>query len=169
MLNHRSYLPRQPSRRNSLKSPPAPYTWRSYPLVQPHSPTCLFAELYGIIHWPPPKPFTGNTTASKSKGALHIDLWLSSRLNRSSTLPSFPVGAGMFIRSLWLSFLIGVMWQISNIAFDVYFTQKPLSADGKTISEKSPDPNGTLISGLKASSAPLTQVCSCITRLINAC
>ncbi|CUS09590.1 unnamed protein product [Tuber aestivum] len=79
-------------------------------------------------------------------------------LNRSSTLPSFPVGAGMFIRSLWLSFLIGVMWQISNIAFDVYFTQKPLSADGKTVSEKSPDPNGTLVTGLKASQAPLTQM-----------
>ncbi|PWW72430.1 hypothetical protein C7212DRAFT_227285 [Tuber magnatum] len=90
-------------------------------------------------------------------------------LNRSSTLPSFPVGAGMFIRSLWLSFLIGVMWQISNIAFDVYFTQKPLSADGKTISEKSPDPNGTLVTGLKASQAPLTQVCSCATGLVNAC
>jgi len=103
------------------------------------------------------------------KGVSHINLWLSSRLNRSSTLPSFPVGAGMFIRSLWLSFLIGVMWQISNIAFDVYFTQKPLSADGKTISEKSPDPNGTLVSGLKASPAPLTQVCFCITRLINVC
>ncbi|RPA90652.1 hypothetical protein L873DRAFT_400066 [Choiromyces venosus 120613-1] len=90
-------------------------------------------------------------------------------LNRSSTLPSFPVGAGMFIRSLWLSFLIGTMWQITNLAFDIYFTQMPLTADGKTVSEKSPDPNGTLVTGLKASQAPLTQVFSYTASLMNVC
>jgi hypothetical protein len=59
------------------------------------------------------------------------------------------------------------MWQVANLAFNVYFTQDPLSLDSKTISEKSPDPNGTLLTGLKSSQAPLTQVCSHVPNIIS--
>lgn len=77
-------------------------------------------------------------------------------LNRSSTLPAWPVGGGMFIRSAWIAFLLGLIWESAHVAFDVHFSQEPIK-EGKTISEKSPDPNGTLVSGLK-SSGLLTQV-----------
>ncbi|KAL7267236.1 hypothetical protein RUND412_010183 [Rhizina undulata] len=77
-------------------------------------------------------------------------------LNRSSAIPSFPVGPTLFFRSVWVSMLLGLLWETTHTAFSVYFTQEPLK-DGKPVSEKSPDPNGTLITGLKASKAPLTQ------------
>lgn len=77
-------------------------------------------------------------------------------LNRSSTLPAWPVGGGMFIRSAWIAFMLGCIWETAHVAFNVHFSQEPIK-DGKTISEKSPDPNGTLVSGLK-SSGLLTQV-----------
>lgn len=77
-------------------------------------------------------------------------------LNRSSTLPAWPVGGGLFIRSAWIAFLLGSIWESAHVAFNVYFSEEPIK-DGKTISEKSPDSNGTLVSGLK-SSGLLTQV-----------
>lgn len=77
-------------------------------------------------------------------------------LNRSSVLPAWPVGGGMFLRSAWIAFLLGCTWESAHAAFNIYFAQEPIK-DGKTISEKSPDPNGTLVSGLK-SPGLLTQV-----------
>lgn len=62
----------------------------------------------------------------------------------------------MFIRSAWIAFLLGCIWESVHVAFNVHFSQEP-TKEGKTISEKSPDPNGTLVSGLK-SSGLLTQV-----------
>ena len=43
------------------------------------------------------------------------------------------------------------------MAFSVYFSQEPIH-NGKTISERSTDPNGSLILGLKTTKKPLTQV-----------
>lgn len=77
-------------------------------------------------------------------------------LNRSSTLPAWPVGGGMFIRSAWIAFMLGCIWESAHAAFNIHFSQGPIK-EGKTISEKSADPNGTLVSGLR-SSGLLTQV-----------
>lgn len=73
-------------------------------------------------------------------------------LNRSSTVPSWTFASlvAMFFRSFWICLLLGCIWESAHIAFNVYFTEEPIK-DGKTISEKSPDPNATLVSGLKSS------------------
>jgi len=44
-------------------------------------------------------------------------------------------------------FLLTLLWDFANIAFDAYITQEPLRK-GKPITDASKDPNGTLIRGL---------------------
>ncbi|KAH0609035.1 uncharacterized protein H6S33_001263 [Morchella sextelata] len=75
-------------------------------------------------------------------------------LNRSSSVPSWPIDT--IFRNLWVAFLLGCIWESVHTAFSIYFSEEPIK-DGKAISEKSPDPNGTLVSGLRATGL-LTQV-----------
>jgi len=46
--------------------------------------------------------------------------------------------------------------EVVHAAFNAFFTEDPFQG-GKTVTDKSSDPNGTLISGLRTSQAPLTQ------------
>ncbi|KAI5841293.1 nucleoporin protein Ndc1-Nup-domain-containing protein [Tricharina praecox] len=78
-------------------------------------------------------------------------------LNRSAALPSFPVGPTLFIRSCFLALMIVLSSEVSHAAFNAFFTEDPFQG-GKTITDKSSDPNGTLITGLRTAKAPLTQV-----------
>ncbi|RPB14400.1 hypothetical protein P167DRAFT_484672 [Morchella conica CCBAS932] len=75
-------------------------------------------------------------------------------LNRSSSVPSWPIDT--IFRNFWVAFLLGCIWESVHTAFSIYFSEEPIK-DEKTISEKSPDPNGTLVSGLRANGL-LTQV-----------
>lgn len=87
-------------------------------------------------------------------------LWIARQfywLNRSTTLPPFPVGPGLFIRSGVIAFMTAWLAEISHLAFTVYFVENPF-LDNKSITDKSPDPNGTLVSGLRMTRAPLTQL-----------
>ena len=81
------------------------------------------------------------------------------RLNRAAVLPTFPVGPGLFIRSAVIAFLTCVLSEVAHIAFTSFFVEDPFPS-GKTISDKSSDPNGTLVTGLRSTKAPLTQVSS---------
>lgn len=70
-------------------------------------------------------------------------------LRRSSSpfgLPPFAPLVGMFI-SQGLSLVM--LWQLVNTAFGIYISQAPLKKD-KPITSDSKDPNGSLLSGLKA-------------------
>ncbi|KAK6517276.1 hypothetical protein TWF281_003936 [Arthrobotrys megalospora] len=62
----------------------------------------------------------------------------------------------LFFRSIWLSVLIVVAWESTNLSFAVEFGKGPIR-EGKTISEISPDPNGSLILGLKLKKKPLSR------------
>jgi nucleoporin NDC1 len=77
-------------------------------------------------------------------------------LNRSTALPPYPVGPGLFIRSTVVAAMIVLSAEVAHVAFTVYFLEQPF-ANNKLISDKSPNPNGTLITGLRTSKAPLTQ------------
>lgn len=78
-------------------------------------------------------------------------------MNRSSALPSFPVGPGLLIRSTLLAFMLCILPEICHLVFASHFAQSPFQ-DGKVVTDKSPDPNGTLLTGLRASKGPLVQV-----------
>lgn len=86
-------------------------------------------------------------------------LTVFNRLNRAAVLPTFPVGPGLFIRSAVIAFLTCVSSEVAHIAFTSFFVEDPFPS-GKTISDKSSDPNGTLVTGLRSTKAPLTQVSS---------
>ncbi|KAK6509997.1 hypothetical protein TWF481_004711 [Arthrobotrys musiformis] len=62
----------------------------------------------------------------------------------------------LFFRSIWLTILIVVAWESTNLSFAVEFGKGPIRG-GKTISEISPDPNGSLVLGLKLKKKPLSR------------
>jgi len=78
------------------------------------------------------------------------------RLQNHQAVFGFPVTFGLFLRSVWLSLLVCTIWEISNIAFTHYFSLEPVN-NGTTVSERSTDPNGSLMLGLKTTKKPLTQ------------
>ncbi|CAI6338210.1 unnamed protein product [Periconia digitata] len=70
-------------------------------------------------------------------------------LRRSSTpfgLPPFAPLVGMFVTQ---GALLVFLWQLVNTAFGIYIAQAPLKK-GRPITSDSKDPNGSLLSGLKA-------------------
>ncbi|KAI5778205.1 nucleoporin protein Ndc1-Nup [Geopyxis carbonaria] len=78
-------------------------------------------------------------------------------LNRSTVLPNFPIGPGLFFRSVLITFLTCGLVEVSHLAFASHFSYDHLSA-GKCLIEKSSDPNGTLLTGLRSTKSPLTRV-----------
>ncbi|KAK6351730.1 hypothetical protein TWF718_004877 [Orbilia javanica] len=62
----------------------------------------------------------------------------------------------LFFRSIWLTVLMVIAWESTNLSFAVEFAKGPIR-DGKTISGISPDPNGSLILGLKLKKKPLSR------------
>lgn len=71
-------------------------------------------------------------------------------LPKTSALPaSWPFHIWVLTNSIWGGFLLFALWDISNLAFDVYVAQPPLK-EGKPITDASNDPNGSLINGLKS-------------------
>lgn len=78
------------------------------------------------------------------------------RINKSNVPHSWPVGPSFFVRTFWVSFLVFFLWEVVHATFKINYSKEPL-IDGKTISESSTDPNGTLVSGLK-SHRPFTKV-----------
>ena len=79
------------------------------------------------------------------------------RLNRSSTLQGWPVGIGLILRSLFIAFTLTYMIEVSSAAFDAHFAENPF-LEANTLTDKSADPNGTLLTGLRSARTPLTQV-----------
>jgi hypothetical protein len=85
-------------------------------------------------------------------------LWIARRfywLNRSAVLPSFPVGPGLFIRSAILAIMICLSTEVAHTAFVSFFVEDPFK-NGKVVTDKSSDPNGSLVTGLRSTHAPLT-------------
>ncbi|KAK6339078.1 hypothetical protein TWF696_009866 [Orbilia brochopaga] len=62
----------------------------------------------------------------------------------------------LLLRSVWLSAFIVVAWEATNISFTLEFSKGPIR-EGKAISDTSPDPNGSLIFGLKLKKKPLSR------------
>ncbi|KAF8252840.1 hypothetical protein K440DRAFT_362443 [Wilcoxina mikolae CBS 423.85] len=86
-------------------------------------------------------------------------LWFARQfywLNRSAALPAYPVGPGLFIRSGVIAFLTCLSAEIAHVAFTSFFIENPFQTS-KVVSDKSSDPNGTLVTGLRSTKAPLTQ------------
>lgn len=73
------------------------------------------------------------------------------RISRSSEHPPRypPAGPRMIIRSALVAFLLLVLWELAAFLFAVFLVQEPLKKD-QPLSATSKDPNGTLLSGLKA-------------------
>jgi len=78
------------------------------------------------------------------------------KMPRSPNLPSFPLGIDLLCRSLMLSFLMAIMWESAHLFFDSFVGKTPAS-QGEILSDKSDDPNGTLITGLQSREKPFTQ------------
>ncbi|CAN6634398.1 hypothetical protein TRVA0_014S02300 [Trichomonascus vanleenenianus] len=80
------------------------------------------------------------------------------KLHRSTAYVSFPgTSPSMLWHCFFGSFLLILWWQFCNTAFTIYLSLGPRHR-GTTFSEESSDKNGTLITGLKASIRPYTQV-----------
>lgn len=79
------------------------------------------------------------------------------RLSTSSEPYSWPVGFLFFFRTLWVSFLVFLLWEFTQSTFIIYFSMEPLK-DGQVLSSLSADANGTLLTGFKHTRKPFTQV-----------
>ncbi|KAF3907282.1 hypothetical protein ABW20_dc0110052 [Dactylellina cionopaga] len=62
----------------------------------------------------------------------------------------------LLFRSVWLTMLLVIAWEATNLSFTLEFGKGPIR-EGKTISEISPDPNGSLVLGLKLKTKPLSR------------
>ena len=60
-----------------------------------------------------------------------------------------PYHISILFRSITSSFLLIVLWELSNAAFEAYVAQEPLKMD-RPLTADSRDPNGSLLTGLKA-------------------
>lgn len=80
-------------------------------------------------------------------------------LPRSNIPPSqAPWSIWMLGRSVWVSFLFCVLWDVTDLAFALQLEKGPFKA-GQPLTSESKDPNGSLVNGLK-SKKPRIQVCS---------
>ena len=70
-------------------------------------------------------------------------------LPKSSALPSIPPFRLLFLlRTIWVGFLLIMLWEVGNAAFSAYVEREPLKND-RPITYESRDPNGSLLTGLK--------------------
>ena len=79
------------------------------------------------------------------------------RISNINEPHSWPVGPWFFLRTIWVSFLIFLLWEVANTTFKIFFSMEPLK-DGEVLSNGSMDKNGTLVTGFKQPGRPLTQV-----------
>ncbi len=89
-------------------------------------------------------------------------LW---KLPRSSNPPDVPpYHISLILRSVFAGFLLVLLWEVSNVVFGAYVAQEPLKK-GHPLTDDSKDPNGSLLTGLKAKK----DVPKVITRLSFVC
>ncbi|KAI0449040.1 nucleoporin protein Ndc1-Nup [Xylaria acuta] len=62
---------------------------------------------------------------------------------------SAPWSFWMLGRTIWASFLLGLLWYFADIAFRVQLTREPLKNE-QPLTAESKDPNGSLLNGLKS-------------------
>ncbi|KAG5513710.1 hypothetical protein PMAC_000748 [Pneumocystis sp. 'macacae'] len=87
---------------------------------------------------------------------LQIFRLLLYRLNK--TLPPYwPFSIKLFLFSTFNAFIMLLLWNSVHSLFRIYLSHGPMSY-GKLASERSPDPNGTLLTGLIAEFKPLTRM-----------
>ncbi|KAI0198807.1 nucleoporin protein Ndc1-Nup [Astrocystis sublimbata] len=60
-----------------------------------------------------------------------------------------PWSVWMLGRTIWASFLLGLLWQFADIAFRVQLTREPLKHE-QPLTMESKDPNGSLLNGLQS-------------------
>ncbi|KAI9716006.1 MAG: hypothetical protein M1812_005640 [Candelaria pacifica] len=74
-------------------------------------------------------------------------LW---RLPQSSNPPTVPpYHISFIVRSVFAGFLLVLLWEVSNTVFGAYVAQQPLKK-GHPLTDDSRDPNGSLLTGLRA-------------------
>lgn len=69
-------------------------------------------------------------------------------INKLGYPQNSPFSLGILWKSFYSMFITFFLWEFANNAFSIYMTLGPVHR-GRLISEKSPDPNGTLVTGLK--------------------
>ncbi|KAI8934382.1 hypothetical protein NX059_009118 [Plenodomus lindquistii] len=74
------------------------------------------------------------------------NLWSLAKTSKPTGLSPY---APLVIQIITEGFLLVLMWEVVNKAFDLYIAQEPLKND-KPITDDSKDPNGTLLNGLKS-------------------
>ncbi|KAG4306086.1 hypothetical protein PORY_000074 [Pneumocystis oryctolagi] len=72
-------------------------------------------------------------------------------------LSYWPFSIKLFLFSTFNAFIMLLLWNSVHSLFRVYLSHGPMSY-GKLASERSPDPNGTLLTGLVAEFKPLTRM-----------
>lgn len=72
-------------------------------------------------------------------------------LPRSSSIPPsvLPYHISVILRTVTSSYMLLMLWEISNLSFGIYVAQEPLKKD-KPLTDYTRDPNGTLLTGLKS-------------------
>ncbi|KTW29716.1 hypothetical protein T552_00923 [Pneumocystis carinii B80] len=74
-----------------------------------------------------------------------------------SSIPYWPFSVKLLFFSTFNSFIMLLLWNSVHSLFRIYLSHGPMSY-GKLASERSPDPNGTLLTGLVAEFKPLTRI-----------
>ncbi|EMR10305.1 hypothetical protein PNEG_01564 [Pneumocystis murina B123] len=74
-----------------------------------------------------------------------------------SSIPYWPFSIKLLLFSTFNSFIMLLLWNSVHSLFRIYLSHGPMSY-GKLASERSPDPNGTLLTGLVAEFKPLTRI-----------
>ncbi|KZF25750.1 hypothetical protein L228DRAFT_83042 [Xylona heveae TC161] len=74
-------------------------------------------------------------------------LWALPKTSGPPSIPPYHIS--LIIRSVVASFLLLLLWEVANAAFGAYVAQEPLKSD-KPLTADSKDPNGSLLTGLKA-------------------
>lgn len=74
-------------------------------------------------------------------------LWKLPKAAEPPRIPPYHIS--LLLRSISSCFLIIILWEASNAIFSAYVAQDPLKR-GQPLTNYSPDPNGSLLSGLKS-------------------
>ncbi|KAA6410386.1 MAG: nuclear envelope [Lasallia pustulata] len=93
-------------------------------------------------------------------------LWKLPKAAEPPRIPPYHIS--LLLRSISSCFLIIILWEASNAIFSAYVAQDPLKR-GQPLTNYSPDPNGSLLNGLKSrKEAPktfafweLSHICQC--------
>ncbi|ODQ54211.1 hypothetical protein SAICODRAFT_70428 [Saitoella complicata NRRL Y-17804] len=71
------------------------------------------------------------------------------KLPRSTALPTYPVTLGLLFRSFDVIFVTVALWETAHVLFSIAMSQAG-SKEGVPLSQKSLNPNGTLVTGLSS-------------------